>query len=327
LRCLIQPVRFPLAGGRAGAQSVVLLESKIGSVSDMDERRTIASALSFDLEEWFQAEVFSRTFPPSCWEDLESRVEAQTDVILDLLEAHRLKATFFVLGWVAERHSRLVTRIAGGGHEIACHGYAHTMITKQSRKGFEEDIDRARGILEGITGERVSGYRAPTFSITEETRWALDVLCGNGFLYDSSIYPIHHDRYGIPGSPRYPYVVMERGGRTLWEFPGPTMRIAAMVLPAAGGGYLRLFPRWWTRAAVKAAHRVDRPANVYAHPWEFDRGLPEVKLPLVSRFRHYRGISGNLKKLRRLMEEFQFIPMGEVIKELQDQRNRRHADM
>ncbi len=287
------------------------------------DNRVIVNALSFDVEEWFQAEVFANIFPQDQWERLESRVDRQVDLVLGLLEEHGIKATFFTLGWIAERYGEVVGKIISDGHELACHGYSHTMITKQSRGDFEEDLKRARGVLEDIYGKRVRGYRAPTFSITEEARWALEILCANGFHYDSSIYPIRHDRYGIPNSPRFPYPVVERGGRRLWEFPGPTKRIAGATLPAAGGGYLRLFPYWWASSAVRAANRIGQPVNVYAHPWEFDDSLPIVSLPAVARFRHYRGIRGNARKLRGLLKEFRFAPMGEIIDKLQLNRSER----
>ena len=277
---------------------------------------TIVNALSFDLEEWFQAEVFAGIFPPAGWERLESRCAPQTERILDLLSGRGVKATFFILGWVAERRGELVRSIAAAGHEIACHGFAHTMITKQSRAEFASDVARARGVLDRLAGARVAGYRAPTFSVTEATRWALDVLWEQGFGYDASIYPIRHDRYGIPSAPRFPYVAVEREGRRLWEYPGFTRRCAGMTLPAAGGGYLRLFPYAWTRSAIRAAHRKEKPAAVFAHPWEFDPGLPDVRLPRVAHWRHYGGIEKNAAKLGRLLDEFVFAPVGELIARL-----------
>lgn len=282
----------------------------------MGECKGIVNALSFDLEEWFQAEVFAPLIPPEQWEAMGSRSEAQTDFILGLLEQYGVKATFFTLGWLAERRSALVEKIAGAGHEIACHGYAHAMITRQCRGEFDRDIKRSKKLLEDLWGREIKGYRAPTFSITKDSQWALEVLWENGFYYDSSIYPIRHDRYGIPGAPRYPYVALERGGRALWEFPGPTLRAAGVTLPAAGGGYLRLFPYAWTRAAILAAHREGQPVNVYAHPWEFDRGLPRVELPLIASLRHYGGIKGNARKIRRLLQEFRFAPVGDVITDI-----------
>lgn len=281
----------------------------------------VVNALSFDLEEWFQAEAFAGLLPLSRWDALRSLCERQTEFILELLEEKGVRATFFTLGWLAERHRDLVRQIAAAGHELGCHGYSHTMITKQLRGEFEEDVRRAKGVLEEISGSGVVGYRAPTFSVTAETLWALDALFDCGFLYDSSVYPIRHDRYGIPSAPRSPYVAVEREGRKLWEFPGFTARIAGLTIPAAGGGYLRLFPLWWAKAALRASNRRDRPASVYAHPWEFDPSIPLVKLPRISRIRHYAGIRGNASKLRRLLSEFRFAPMGEVVRRLDEQYN------
>lgn len=280
----------------------------------------IVNALSFDLEEWFQAEAFAGLFPPPSWERMESRCEGQAERILGILAGRGARATFFILGWVAERHAGLVRRIAEAGHEIACHGFGHTMITKQSRAEFSRDVTRARELLERASGTRVEGYRAPTFSVTAATRWALEVLWEQRFRYDASIYPIRHDRYGIPSSPRFPYVALERDGRALWEYPGFTRRLARMTLPAAGGGYLRLFPYAWTRSAVRAAHRVGKPAGVFAHPWEFDPGLPDAPLPRVAHWRHYGGIRRNAAKLSRLLDEFRFAPVGEVLDGLERER-------
>lgn len=284
-------------------------------------QNTIVNSLSFDIEDWFQPEVFFDIYPRDTWNDMESRVEAQTDSILGELGRCGVKATFFLLGWVAERHPALVRRIVAGGHELACHGYGHTMITRQDRVSFEEDLRRARGVIEELAGVRVLGYRAATFSITEKTKWALEALWENGFFFDSSIYPIHHDRYGIPSAPRFPFIAVEKEGRALWEVPGPTMRIGRVTLPAAGGGYLRLFPYLFTREAIRRANRSGYPVNVFAHPWEFDNELPKVKLPLVSRVRHYGGIGRNRRKLRRLIEEFHFAPMGDVVDKLQREKN------
>jgi len=279
----------------------------------MNEREPVVNALSFDLEEWFHAEVFAHLIPRARGDGMESRSDAQVDFVLGVLAEYDVKATFFTLGWLAERRPALVNRIAEAGHELACHGYDHTMITTQRREEFDRDIKRSKMILENLCGREIRGYRAPTFSITKDTQWALDVLWKNGFCYDSSIYPIRHDRYGMPGAPRFPYVALMRDGRALWEFPGPTMRVCGITLPAAGGGYLRLFPYAWTRAAILAAHREGQPVNVYAHPWEFDHELPRVELPLISRIRHYGGIKGNARKIRRLLEEFRFAPVGDII--------------
>jgi polysaccharide deacetylase family protein (PEP-CTERM system associated) len=191
------------------------------------------------------------------------------------------------------------------------------MITRQTRQEFSADVRRAKGILEDLGGREVVGYRAPTFSITKGTEWALEVLFENDLLYDASVYPIRHDRYGIPAAPRFPYAAIERGGRRLWEFPGPTLRLAGITLPAAGGGYLRLFPYRWARAAIRATNRTGRTMTVFAHPWEFDAGLPDVKLPWVAHVRHYGGIRGNGKKLRRLLSEFRFAPLIDVLRRLE----------
>jgi len=273
----------------------------------------VVNALSFDLEEWFQAEALSHLFPERLWPGTESRCESQTDDLLRLLAAAKTKATFFVVGWVAERKAALIRRAAAEGHEIACHGYSHRMATRMSRGEFGEDIRKAKSILEDLAGSEVRGYRAPTFSIKRENLWALDAVLEAGFSYDSSIYPIRHDRYGIPGSPRFPYPVLKKDAGELWEFPLTTISFAGLTLPAAGGGYLRLLPYGWTRMAMKKANRLGRPANVFAHPWEFDAALPRVDLPQLARYRHYGGIAGNRAKLTRLLDDFRCAPMCEII--------------
>jgi len=245
----------------------------------------------------------------SAWERWPSRVESATHRVLDLLAERDCRATFFWLGWVAERHRGLVRAVADAGHEIACHGYAHEHIGRLTPERFLADVHRARGLLEDITGRPVLGYRAPTFSITADTLWALDVLAAEGFVYDSSIFPVHHDRYGMPGAPRWPYVIERPAGRIV-ELPPLTARIGGMNLPLAGGGYLRLLPIGAVLWAVRRMNRAGRPAVIYLHPWETDPGQPRMPMSGFNGWRHRVGLARTGAKLRRLVAAVRFGPLA-----------------
>jgi polysaccharide deacetylase family protein (PEP-CTERM system associated) len=222
-------------------------------------------------------------------------------------------ATFFILGWVAERHRGLVQRIAAEGHEIASHGYAHEMITTQTRDQFREDVGKAKKILEDLVGEQVVGYRAPSFTITNATRWALEVLVEVGYRYDSSIFPIFHDRYGIPGADPWCHKVTIPSGEQLWEIPPSTANLVGVRIPVAGGGYFRLIPysilRWFLHQVENTGH----PLVMYLHPWEIDPEQPRMDGPLVSRLRHYTNLNRTSRRLTELLTDFQFAPIREVI--------------
>ncbi len=273
----------------------------------------VVNAMSVDVEDYFHANALASVVPRADWDRMESRVVANTRRLLDLFDAAGVRSTFFVLGWVAERHPALVTEIAGRGHEIASHGYAHELIYTQTPEVFRQDIRRARALLEDITGTRVSGYRAPSYSITNQSLWALDVLIEEGHEYDSSIFPIRHDRYGIPGSPRHPYVITRNAG-TILEVPPSTVRWGATNLPIAGGGYFRLLPYWWTRRGIAQLNRRERrPAIFYLHPWEIDPGQPRLAAGTVSRFRHYRNLDKTETRLKQLLRDFRFAPMRTIL--------------
>ncbi len=272
------------------------------------------NALSVDVEEYFHAEVFAGVVRSEGWSTLESRVVATTERILEVLGEAATRATFFVLGWVAERQPGLIRTIQAGGHEIACHGYRHQMITRLSREEFAADVQRARSILEDTTGTRVVGYRAPTFSVVRETLWSLDVLEEAGFEYDSSIYPIVHDRYGIPDAPRFPHRRVTESGREIAEFPLSTVSLNGWRLPVAGGGYLRLLPYGVTRWALRRVNlREQQPAIVYLHPWEVDPGQPRLPIRWRSQLRHSVNVATTAQKLARLIREFRFAPVREVL--------------
>jgi polysaccharide deacetylase family protein (PEP-CTERM system associated) len=262
--------------------------------------------MSVDVEDYFHVSVFDGLIPRSQWDTLESRVDANTRRLLDIFDEFHVRSTFFVLGWVGERHPALVETIALRGHEIASHGYAHRLIYDQTPDGFRDDVRRAKRILEDASGRRVVGYRAPSYSITPRSLWALDVLAEEGYEYDSSIFPIRHDRYGIPVSARTPYVI-ERNERELVEVPGSTTRVGPLNLPVAGGGYFRLLPYWWTKWGMSRVNRLEqRPAVFYLHPWEIDPGQPRLPAGRLGRFRHYRNLEHTEARLRQLLTDFRF---------------------
>lgn len=273
----------------------------------------VLNALTVDVEDYFQVSAFADQIPFSHWESYESRVCANTERLLDIFGALDVRGTFFVLGWVAERYPHLVRRIHAAGHELASHSYGHGLVYDTTPEGFCDDLRRAREAIEDAAGVRVSGYRAPSYSITEMSLWALDVLVSEGYAYDSSIYPIRHDRYGIPTWPRHIHRV-ERLGGGLWELPGSTVRRGGVNLPIGGGGYFRLLPYEWTRRGIRALNQVEgQPAIFYLHPWEIDPEQPRVNTGMLSRFRHYYNLEETETRLRRLLEEFSFTTVSEVL--------------
>jgi polysaccharide deacetylase family protein (PEP-CTERM system associated) len=272
----------------------------------------IVNAMTIDVEDYFHVSAFDGLIPRESWHSMESRVVRNTDRLLDIFDAAGVKATFFVLGWVAERFPDLVRRIAQG-HEVASHGYAHRLIYDQTPEEFRSDVRLAKELLEQTSGRRVEGYRAPSYSVTARTLWALDILMEEGYRYDASVFPIHHDRYGIPSAPRHPFVVSSRSG-TLVEAPGSTIRIGHLNMPVGGGGYFRLLPYQWTRFGFSKINRGEkRPAIFYLHPWEIDPDQPRVAAGLISRLRHYRNLHKTERRLRMLLEDFRFAPLRSVL--------------
>ncbi len=273
----------------------------------------MVNALTIDVEDYFQVSAFDRTVPRDSWDRLPSRVERNTQRLLDVLSEQGVMATFFVLGWVADRFPGLVAAIAGRGHEIASHGYGHELVYTLTPDAFRADVRRAKRSLEAACGCTVEGYRAPSFSITRASAWALDVLVEEGYRYDASVFPIHHDRYGVPESPRHAYALTRPGG-SLVEFPASTTRLASMNLPVAGGGYFRLLPYAWTRWGIRRVNqRERRPIIFYLHPWEIDPEQPRLPAGVTSRFRHYRNLRQTEPRLRRLLGEFAFAPVRTVL--------------
>lgn len=269
--------------------------------------------LSIDVEDWFQVENYAQVISRDQWPHCELRVADNVHRLLDLLAAADVRATFFVLGWVADRLPNLVRDIAQAGHEVASHGWSHTPVWSLSESEFFDEVSRSRTLLEELGGQPVIGYRAPTFSVTRLTLWALRELHRAGYRYDSSIFPVHHDRYGIPEAP----TTAHRRGEGIWELPLSVLELGGVRLPVAGGGYFRLYPLWLTRWAVRRLERAGRPAVVYLHPWEFDPGQPRVHgVGLMRTFRHRIGIGHNARKLALLLREFRFVSARTVLEGL-----------
>lgn len=272
------------------------------------------NAFTVDVEDYFHVAALSSAIPRDTWSDRESRVEANTERLLEILGERDIHATFFVLGWVAERTPALVRRIAAAGHEVACHGYSHKLVYTQTPAEFRAETVRAKNCLEDTIGHGVLGHRAASFSVTRQSLWALDVLIDLGFRYDSSIFPIHHDLYGIPGSTPEPHRVAAPSGRTLAEFPMSAASFLGLQVPVSGGGYFRILPYWLTRAGLKQINEQrQRPFAFYLHPWELDPGQPRLKVGAFSRFRHYTNLSRCEARLRRVLGEFAFGSMQEAL--------------
>lgn len=273
------------------------------------------NALTIDVEDYFQVAALAEAVDQNDWSSMEYRVEANTDRLLELFSQKGVKATFFTLGWVAERSPELIRRIQKAGHEIASHGYSHQLVYKQTPEVFRDETRRSKQILEDITGEPITGYRAASYSITAQSRWALDILCEEGFTWDSSIFPVHHDRYGMPGTPHEPYRLEAPGGGTLIEFPLSTCPVGSYRLPIAGGGYFRLYPYWLSRWGLGKINRAGQPFIFYLHPWEIDTGQPRLKVKPLSRFRHYNNLDKCMGRLQQLLEDFRFGSVSDVLSE------------
>ncbi len=270
----------------------------------------ISNALTIDVEDYFQVSAFAPHISRSDWNSRECRVERNIGRILELLDKHHTKATFFTLGWIAERYPHLVRQIAGQGHEIASHGYGHERASDMTEKAFFADIDLAKVILEDLCGVEVKGYRAPSFSIGAKNLWAFDCLARAGYRYSSSVYPIQHDHYGMPDSPRFAHQV--RPGLT--EIPITTMRLFNRNLPSSGGGYFRLLPYSLSRWMLKRVNSGDKQSGVfYFHPWEIDAGQPRIEgISSKTRFRHYVNIPRMEGRLNQLLGDFKWGRMDEV---------------
>jgi polysaccharide deacetylase family protein (PEP-CTERM system associated) len=274
----------------------------------------ITNALSVDVEEYYHSIEFETAFPGEDRRSLPSRVEENTDQVLSLLGTLGIHATFFVVGQVAEAHQQLVRQIGGAGHEVACHSYCHEFVSRQTPEEFRRDLRRAKLLLEDLTGTAVIGYRAPNYSIGVDQAWAYDILLEEGFLYDSSIYPILHDRYGWPNAPRFPHEIRTDGLRKLIEFPIGTTRILGRNLPIGGGGYFRIFPVAWFQNRIQRVNKQEgQPVMFYFHPWELDSQQPYPPMPWYHSLRHYGGIDGLEPKLLHLLRRCRFSTVRDVL--------------
>ncbi len=274
-----------------------------------------AHVLSVDVEDYFQVEAFAGHVARESWERWPSRVVENTQRVLDLFEAHQARGTFFFVGWVAARFPNLVREAQARGHEIACHSYWHRTVYRLTPKEFREDTHRAKRVIEDACGTAVQGYRAPSWSITKDCLWALDILAEEGFTYDSSIYPIHHDLYGVPGAKRFPYTHDCANGLPLREFPPATLRFAGTNFPVAGGGYLRIFPSAYTELAFRKFESMRERVVVYLHPWELDPEQPRIRAPLKSRLRHYTNLGRMKSRVETILERHKFLRFCDVLEE------------
>lgn len=278
----------------------------------MAELPVLRNAMTIDVEDYFQVSAFAPYISRDSWDRQECRVERNVELILAMLDEHGAKATFFTLGWVAERYPALVRAIVAGGHELASHGYGHLRASDQMPAEFREDVSRAKKILEDIGGVAVNGYRAPSFSIGKQNLWALDTLIDTGYLYSSSIYPIAHDHYGMPDAPRFAFRA-GAGGRLL-EVPATTVNVMSRNLPASGGGYFRLLPYGISRWSLRCVNRKDgQPCVFYFHPWEIDPEQPRQHgIGWKTHFRHYVNLSRMEGRIRSLLRDFRWGRMDNI---------------
>jgi len=313
----------PASGHGVPPSSSGLLESLENtgqlSIRNPNNSPKLADAVSVDLEDYYHVEAFASRIPRSTWSNLPSRVRHSTSRTMDVLDRANCRATFFVLGWIADRERGLVRELAQAGHEIACHSHLHRPLHTLKPSEFREDLRRSKDSIEGAAQTRIFGFRAPTFSIIDKSLWALDILLEEGFSYDSSIFPIHHDLYGMPGAPRWAHCRHVASGRRIWEIPPSTVRIAKMNIPFGGGGYLRLLPMAFTRWAIRRTHAYEKqPVIVYFHPWELDPEQPRLSGSFRSRFRHYTGLGKTASRLKEILSKGSFQPMINLVRQLEN---------
>jgi polysaccharide deacetylase family protein (PEP-CTERM system associated) len=271
-------------------------------------KQQITNALTIDFEDWYQG----LEIPYSEWDKYENRIEFAGDKLLQILDDEKAKATFFMLGYASEKFPALVKKIKDAGHEIGTHGFSHTLIYKQTPELYREEMTRAISFLEDTTGEKVLGHRAPYFSITKDSLWALDILGELGIKYDSSIFPVLNYRYGIAGAPRFPYEIKGENF-TMQEFPVSTLQLPKITLPISGGAYFRIYPYQLTKQALKAVNRSGQPVTFYLHPWELDPKHPRIDLPRRIALTHYFNLGSTERRFRKLLRDFKFAPMREVL--------------
>jgi polysaccharide deacetylase family protein (PEP-CTERM system associated) len=284
--------------------------------------KKVTHAMTVDVEDYFHVAAFNKVIDPSTWDSWPCRVEQNTNTLLALFDRNKIKITFFILGWVAERYPELIKRIHAHGHEIASHGYSHQLIYKQDPKVFREETAKSKQILEDLIQQPITGYRAASYSITRNSLWALETLAELGFTWDSSIFPTRHDNYGIPGSPEEPYKIGTRQGKILTEFPLTTAKVFGQSVPAAGGGYFRQYPYFLSRWLFETASlNQTKPQIFYLHPWEIDPDQPRVpNASWFSNFRHYTNLHRCLPRLERMISDFKFGTISESLGSVEIQK-------
>jgi polysaccharide deacetylase family protein (PEP-CTERM system associated) len=298
--------------------AAVRMQNERIQVNPAGAQTSIRNAFTVDVEDYFQVTAFDHLVPREQWDQIDSRVVASTHRLLDLLARQQVCGTFFILGWTAERFPQLVREIQAGGHELACHSFCHHLIYDQTPSMFREDVRRAKSAIEDASGASVSAYRAPSFSITRRSMWALEVLVEEGFRLDSSVFPVAHDRYGIPKANTRLHPIETPAG-TIWEFPLAIKRIGRWSLPISGGGYFRLFPFGFSRQCLASLNRDGQPFAFYIHPWEVDPDQPRIRgASRLSRFRHYVNLTTTERKLERLLASFRFGTISEVVAKHQE---------
>jgi polysaccharide deacetylase family protein (PEP-CTERM system associated) len=268
------------------------------------------NALSIDVEDWFCVHNLSGVIRKEDWTKCEPRITESLFRVLKILDEKKVKATFFVLGWIAGFYPELVKEIDQRGHEIGTHGLSHSLLTELTPEKFGKELKTSIQLIEKNTRKKVIGHRAPSFSITERTYWALDIMAKHGIKYDSSVFPVSfHPDYGVPHAPFGPYKITEE----IWEFPLSVVKILGRNVPISGGGYFRIFPYRFIRYGIRKANLQGRPVVFYLHPWEMDPGQPRVKLPALKKFRHYHNLDKTEQRFRRLLNDFQFTTISEVL--------------
>ncbi len=287
------------------------LSEDMNSADQSRSKQGILNAMTVDVEDYFQVSAFENHIPKEDWDRIPCRVEANVDRILELFDSKDVKATFFTLGWIAERYPAMVRRIVGSGHELASHGWEHVRVTEQTEAVFREDVKKTRGFLEEIGGQQIRGYRAASYSIGSTNLWALDVLADEGYQYSSSIVPVRHDLYGMPEAPRFPF---SAANGKLLEIPVTTLKLGRRNLACGGGGWFRLFPYLFTRWTYRRVNEKEgEPGVFYFHPWEIDPDQPRQEgIGLKTRFRHYLNLNRTQSRLERLLDDFEWGRMDEV---------------
>lgn len=290
---------------------VALIVNEFTPVSVVPEGHTIVNAMTVDVEDYFQVSAFEAHIDRSSWASLPARVERNVERILALFDEQGVRATFFTLGWVAERWPQLIRRLVDAGHELASHGFEHRRVTQQTASEFRADVERTKKLLEDLSGQRILGYRAASYSIAADNLWALDVLAETGHVYSSSIYPVHHDLYGMPEAPRFAFRLREDG---ILEVPVTTLRLAGRPWPCGGGGFFRLYPYAFSRWAINQVNANDRqPCVFYFHPWEIDPQQPRMRqLGLKTRIRHYLNLGRMEARVQQLLKDFHWHRMDRV---------------